>query len=133
MATIPQILSLFWQDSEWTMQEDDYGTLQWFPGNAVEKPSESAIRARSSEADAAISLAERRNRQQRAMNDAPDHLLTAIEILIDGLVEVRRVVNDIRSTTLPAAHTGDFTAWDAQIVSRIAALRQKVANLRNIN
>lgn len=133
MATIPQILSCFWQGAEWRVDGDEYATLDWAAANTLPKPTESEIRARSSEADVIIADTEQRARQQRAMIDAPDYLLKAIEILIEGMVEIRRVVNDIRTTTIPAAHTGDFTTWDSSTVAKIAALRQKVIDLRNVS
>lgn len=132
MATIAEILPRFWPAQAWTITEDDYGTLDWRPENTLPKPLEAEIRAHSAEVDAILADEAQRDRQQRGLNDAPDYLLKAIETLIDGLVEIRRVVNDIRSTVVAQAHTGSFTAWDAEIVSRIAALRQKVIDLRNI-
>lgn len=132
MATIPQILAAHWQGQQWTIDEDDYATLQWDGGNSIPKPTEAEIRGFSDEVDATLADQSRRARQQRSMSDAPDYLLKVVETLIDGMVEIRRVVNDIRSTVVAQAHTGSFTAWDNNIVSRIAALKQKVTDLRNV-
>lgn len=132
MATIAQILAAHWQGQQWTIDEDDYATLQWDGGNSRSKPTEAEIRGFSDEVDAVVADQAQRARQQRAMSDAPDYMLKVVETLIDGMVEIRRVVNDIRSTAVAQAHTGSFTAWDNNIVSRIAALKQKVTNLRNV-
>lgn len=132
MATISEILPRFWPGQEWTLDEDDYSTLNWYPTNPLPKPTEAEIRAHSNEVDALIADAAQRGRQQRGMYDAPDYLLKTVEILINGLVEIRRVINDVRNTATAASHTGTYTAWDAEIVSQISALRQKVQDLRNI-
>ena len=133
MATIPEILQRTWPGTEWTIDEDNYETLIWPAGNAVAKPTESDIRSHSDAVDALLADETQRSRQQQALQDAPDYLLKAIETLIEGMIEIRRAVNDIRNTMVGAAHTGSFTEWDAAIVSKIAALRQKVIDLRNIS
>lgn len=133
MATIAQILSAHWPNQQWTIDEDDYATLMWDGENSRPKPTEAEIRGFSDEVDALLADEAQRSRQQRAMIDAPDYMLKVIEILIDGMVEIRRVVNDIRSTAVAQAHTGSYTAWDTNVVSRIAALKQKVVDLRNIS
>lgn len=132
MATIAEILAHSWPGAEWTIAGDDYDSLQWFT-STVTKPTEAEIRAFDSEVTAAIADRDKKDRQQRALDDAPDYLLRALETLIHGMAEIRRVVNDIRSTVVPAAHTGDFTAWDSDVVAKIVALRQKVTDLRNID
>lgn len=132
MATIAEILQRFWAGAEWTIEEDDYETLNWLPENGPTKPTEAEIRAHSAEVDALLADEGQRQRQQRALNDAPDYLLKTIETLIEGMVEIRRVVNDIRSTAVTAAHTGSYTAWDTAIVAKIAALRQRVIDLRQV-
>lgn len=133
MATIPQILNYIYPGMQWTIQEDDYDTLIWEAGNATPKPTEAEIRANAAAVDILVADAERQARQQRAMADAPDYLLRAIEILIDAMIEIRRVVNDIRTTAVVSAHTGSYTAWDSTVVNRIAALKQKVTDLRNLS
>ena len=134
MATIPEILQYIYPGTEWTIEEDDYATLVWGPSNTPAiKPSEAEIRANSEAVDVLVQAADKQARQQRAMADAPDYLLRAIEILIEGMIEIRRVVNDIRNTTLDQAHAGDFTTWDTAVVNKIAALRQKVIDLRNLD
>lgn len=132
MATIPQILPEFWPAQSWVIDEDDYSTLRWEIGNPLPKPLEAEIRAHSSEVDALLADRAQRERQQQALNDAPDYLLSAIETLIMGLAELRRVANDIRDTAVPAAHTGSYTSWDTNVVSRIVALRQRIIDLRAI-
>jgi hypothetical protein len=133
MATIPQILQHIYPGNEWTIQEDDYATLWWSPNNTPSvKPTEAEIRANSDAADILVAAMERQGRQQRAMADAPDYLLTAIDILIQGMVEIRRVVNDIRNTATAGSHTGSYTSWDNDVVTKIGALRQKVQDLRDI-
>lgn len=51
MATIPQILSVKWPGTDWTVEGDDYSTLVWRSEN---KPTEAEIRAFSDEVDAHI-------------------------------------------------------------------------------
>jgi hypothetical protein len=132
MASIAEILPRFWANQEWSIDEDNFLTLDWAPGNTLPKPTEGEIRAHSDEVDALLADEAQRDRQQRALADAPDYLLKAIEIMIDGMIEIRRVVNDIRSTAVGAAHTGSYTTWDATVVSKMAALKQKVTDLRNV-
>ena len=132
MATIAQILPRFWAGAEWSIDGDNYGTLAWAAGNSLTKPTESEIRAHSAEVDVLISGEQQRYRQQAAMNDTPDYMLRVIETLIDGMIEIRRVVNDARSTAVAAAHTGSYTAWDSTVVSKLTALKQKVTDLRNV-
>ena len=52
MATLVQILSKKWYGTLWTLSEDDYNTLNWYPENTVPKPTEAEIRA----FDAEVSL-----------------------------------------------------------------------------
>lgn len=132
MATIAEILQHIWPGTEWTVDDDDYATLNWAAGNGVTKPTEEEIRSHDAEVDAVISDEGRLNRQQRAMPDAPDYLLKTVETLIDGLIEIRRVVNDLRTTIVSQAHTGSFTSWDNDVVTKIANLKQRIADLRNI-
>ena len=132
MATIAEILPRFWLNQEWSINEDDYDTLSWLEGNSLTKPTEEEIRAHSTEVDALLADEAQRDRQQRALNDAPDYLLKTIETLIDGLGELRRVINDVRDTAVAQAHTGSYTAWNSSIVSRIVALKQRIVELRNI-
>lgn len=131
MATIAEILANNWPGTEWTITGDDYDSLQWF-SSGTSKPTEQEIRDLSSATDTVLAERNRKNRQQQALNDAPDYLLHAIEVLIRGLVEIRRVVNDVRSTVVPAAHSGEFTAWDSDVGHQNATLLQKVIDLRNI-
>lgn len=133
MATIAQILAAHWPGQQWTIDEDNYSTLTWDGGNTRPKPSEAEIRGFSDQVDATVADQAQRSRQQRAMVDAPDYLLKVVETLIDGMVEIRRVINDMRSTIVAQAHTGSFTAWDNNVVSRLAALKQRVQDLRNIS
>lgn len=49
MATLVQILSKKWYGTLWTLSEDDYSTLNWYPENTVPKPTEAEIRAFDSE------------------------------------------------------------------------------------
>ena len=132
MATISEILSRFWPGTEWTITSNDYATLIWYPSNQVEKPSETEILSHSTETDTIISNESKARRQQVAMNDAPDYLLKAIEILINGMVEIHRVIQDIRNTIVAQAHTGDFTTWDVDAVQKIQNLRARIQELRNI-
>ena len=131
MATISQILGKFWPGSEWILDAEDYTTLNWMPGNVAPKPTEAEILARSAETDTLLASEAKLRREQNAMQDTPDYLLKVVETQIDALIEIRRVVNDLRSTIVSAAHTGDFTAWDSDVVSRVTALRQWVTNKRN--
>ena len=134
MATIPQILQYVYPGTEWTIDEDDYATLVWGPSNTPStKPDEAEIRANSEAVDVLVAAADKQARQQRALADAPDYMLRAFEIYIEGLIEIRRVVNDIRNTMVAQAHTGDFTAWDTAVVNKIAAMRQKLLDKRNID
>lgn len=132
MAYISAILPYFWPGTEWTIDEDDYNTLRWAPSNVLAKPTEGEIRSHSDAVDALISDEEQRRRQQRGMADSPDYLLKAIEVIVQGMMEIRRVVDDIRSTAVAQAHTGTYTAWDANIASKTSALAQKVRDLRQI-
>lgn len=131
VATISDILARVWAGSEWTISDDDYSSLNWI--SVSTKPTESEIRSHSDAVDALISDEKQRLRQQRGMSDSPDYLLRVVETLIDGMVELRRVINDIRTTMVAGAHTGTFTSWDSNVVSRIAALQQKVTDLRNLS
>lgn len=133
MAMLCDILTYFWPNTQYTVGEDDYSTLNWYPENTLPKPTEEEIRAHSAETDALLADMQQRVRQQNAMeSEFPDYLLKIVETLIDGLAEIRRVVNDIRNTATPASHVGDYTAWDAEVVSRITALYQRVRQLRQI-
>lgn len=132
MATISEILSYAFPNAEWVITGDDYDSLQWLTPGVV-KPTEAELRAISTEVDGVVADRDKRNRQQQALADAPDYMLCAIETLIQGMAEIRRVINDVRSTVVPAAHTGDFTEWDSDIIAKIVSLRQKVIDLRNLD
>src|SRR6266542_4099295 len=106
MATIAQILSEFWPGQVWRIDEDNYATLNWLITNPMAKPTEAAVRARSAEVDVLIASRAQLARQQQALNDSPDYLLKAVEVIIEGMIEIRRVLNDVRSTVVSGAHTG---------------------------
>lgn len=121
MATIAQILPEFFPGNAWIIDGDDYATLPWFGPDP--KPDEATIRANSAATDLIVADYEHRQAQQFALNDAPDYLLTAFEIIISALVDIRKVI----LLRHPAA-TSDF---DANVINRVIAMRDKIATIRS--
>ncbi|CAB4192676.1 hypothetical protein UFOVP1244_61 [uncultured Caudovirales phage] len=132
MAKIEEILPEFWKNQEWTIDEDDYSTLNWMKGSTLPKPSESEIRNHSDEVDSLIADRAQRRRQQISLDDSGDWILKVFETYIDTFIEFRRVINDIRNTAVSQAHTGSYTSWDNDVISRMAAIKNKITNARNI-
>lgn len=131
MATLAQILSRRFPRNQWTLQEDDYSTLDWDAGNPAPKPAEAEIRALSDEVDDDLAQENRKRRQQQAlMVDNVDAVLRALEIIIKGQAELYRVVNDLRGKVQPAALSGTLTSYDSAVIQAVSALRTRIDEIR---
>lgn len=120
MATIAQILPEFFPGNEWTIDGDDYATLRWFGPDP--KPDEATIRANSDATDLIVADKVRREEQQRALNDAPDYLLTGFEIIIAALVDIRKVIL--------LRHSTAASQFDQDVINKVVAMRNKIAAIR---
>jgi hypothetical protein len=96
----PTSFSRKFPGSIFTIDGDDYSTLIWYPENSIPKPPEATIRSYSDEVDALVKADNDAQAQQQAMFDRPDTILTMFEILA------------------------------SENPTRIAALRDKIANIR---
>lgn len=136
MATIPEILTIFFPGTLWTITDDDYSTLVWDASNSSGKPTESTIRANSIAADTQLAVQRRSQRQQQALNsDAVDAILTAFERVVAGEVELKNKLDDLISKMTTASVTGGKGAlapYDSQVISDIVALRTRIAAIRAI-
>lgn len=54
MATITDILIKKHQNALWTVNGDDYSSLQWYPENTVPKPTENELRVFDAEVSAEL-------------------------------------------------------------------------------
>lgn len=119
MATLVQILAYKYPGKQWTMHNtaaDLYSNLVWL--DASPAPSETELRAFSSEVDGLFAADERLNRQRKAFESGQiDAILRGFEILA---MSQKQVINKLR----PQALTDPITtvALDA-LLARIQAIR----------
>ena len=137
MATISQILPRYWPAAEWRIDGDDYATLKWGtelddpPVADPSKPAEADIRQYSAAVDAAMAADADVDAQEAAFRaQYRDAFLRAMDAIGDGLAEIKGKVDDLESSLKPAALNSAPRTWDATIVAKIQALRQRVADAR---
>lgn len=123
MASLSDILSRRWKGSVWTLIGDDYNTLVWDPSNAVAKPLEADIRALSDAVDLDIAADLKKKRQEAFIEDSPDTLLLALEILSAAIADIQ---GKLRSQSLSSPLAPAAT-------QAITTMRTKLANARNQN
>jgi hypothetical protein len=67
MATISEILIKKYSHCEWTVTADDYSSLQWYPSNTIEKPTEEEIRQYDAEVSLELRWDKVRNQRARLL------------------------------------------------------------------
>lgn len=139
MATIPEILQRHWPGMWWTVDGDDYSTLQWFDSHnaPTEKPTEAEIRAWSNAVDQEMALEQRAQRQQTALNaDSRDAILTMFERIIKGEAEIKRKIDDLITNLQAQAFIGGsktvLSPWDSSVIANIQAIVTRINQIRNI-
>ena len=118
MADISDILSKKWRGQGWTLRGDDYASLTWEADNSLPRPSESEIRAFSSEVD--VILIDERNRsyQQKVFQEY-DGFLKCIEIFAKVIDEIQAKIGEANLNT--------------QNVEAIDKIRQKIVDIRKLS
>ncbi len=80
MATIAEILQYKWPGSEWSIEGDDYGTLNWISTD-IPKPALAEIRQHNGEVQQLIAAERKAERQRDKLLDRPDTMLQIIDAL----------------------------------------------------
>jgi hypothetical protein len=68
MANLAQILTKKYLGWEWTVSEDDYNSLIWYPGNTLPKPTEAELRAFDAEVSLELRWDVVRNRRNKLLS-----------------------------------------------------------------
>jgi hypothetical protein len=67
MATISDILIKKYAQYEWTVVADDYNSLEWYPSNNIDKPTEEELRAFDAEVSLELRWDKVRNQRTRLL------------------------------------------------------------------
>lgn len=120
MAQIPQILARKWKGQQWSIQANDYSTLEWHAGNTLPKPTEQEILAQSGPVDNEIASENVARRRAEALNDTADAFLTALDILTETLAD--EVIAKLRPNN---------TVWQATPnLNRLNALKARINQIK---
>lgn len=67
MATLAQILTKKYQQYAWTVEDDDYSSLVWYPENSISKPTEEEIRTHNAEVSVIVRWEPIKNRRNKLL------------------------------------------------------------------
>lgn len=137
MATLKEVLQYHpdyeGQGWHWRGDGDTYsgtdadgkplGLLAWDAGNTLPQPTEAELDGKRAEADAAWLVIRRENLGRKLVTKTGDHLITALDILVDAVNELQA---QIKSNALNNALT-ETNRIDT-LRSRIDTLKARIAS-----
>src|SRR5215203_2146354 len=115
MAALSQILQYKYVNAQWSLSNEDYNTLVWYPENTVAKPTLATLQGFSAEVDGLIATDERDARRRDNVL-AGGQLLTALSAIVDALADIQ---TKLRTTALTSALNTTLTAQITTVKNRI--------------
>lgn len=119
MATIAEILQYKWPGSEWSIEGDDYGTLNWISTD-IPKPTQAEIRQHNGAVEQLIAAQRKAERKRDRLMEAPEAMLQMVDILSETLQDV---INSLK----PASVSKTIN------VVRLNQLIDKINSIKNLD